>query len=82
MPILFDEALKFVLKQEGGYSNHPADKGGATNKGIIQSVYNRYRRDKNLSIRSVKDIEDKEPHNSGLIKKGRDLFWNFYHGSS
>jgi lysozyme family protein len=60
MPISFDNALKFVLKQEGGYSNHPADKGGATNKGIIQSVYNRYRRDKNLSIRSVKDIEDKE----------------------
>lgn len=60
MPISFDEALKFVLKQEGGYSNHPADKGGATNKGIIQSVYNRYRRDKNLSVRPVKDIEDKE----------------------
>lgn len=60
MPISFDEALKFVLKQEGGYSNHPADKGGATNKGIIQSVYNRYRRDKNLSVRPVKNIEDKE----------------------
>jgi lysozyme family protein len=60
MPISFDDALKFVLEQEGGYSNHPADKGGATNKGIIQSEYNRYRRDKNLSIRSVKDIEDKE----------------------
>ena len=60
MPISFDDALKFVLKQEGGYSNHPADKGGATNKGIIQSEYNRYRRDKNLSVRSVKDIEDKE----------------------
>ena len=60
MPISFDEALKFVLKQEGGYSNHPADKGGATNKGIIQSVYNRYRRDKNLSVRPVKDIEDRE----------------------
>ena len=28
---------------------------------------------------TAKDIEDKEPHNSGLIKKGRDLFWNFYH---
>ena len=60
MPISFDEALKFVLKQEGGYSNHPADKGGATNNGIIQSVYNRYRRDKNLSVRPVKNIEDKE----------------------
>lgn len=60
MPISFNDALKFVLEQEGGYSNHPADKGGATNKGIIQSEYNRYRREKNLSIRSVKDIEDKE----------------------
>ncbi len=30
----FDESLKFVLKYEGGYSNHPSDPGGPTNLGV------------------------------------------------
>lgn len=29
-----EDALVFTLKNEGGYADHPADKGGATNKGI------------------------------------------------
>ncbi|WLT32693.1 glycoside hydrolase family 108 protein [Geothrix sp. PMB-07] len=31
-----DNALAFTLGNEGGYVNHPADPGGATNFGIIQ----------------------------------------------
>jgi lysozyme family protein len=30
----FDECLKLVRKDEGGYSNHPSDPGGATQWGI------------------------------------------------
>lgn len=30
----FDRALAFVLQYEGGYSDHPSDPGGATNRGI------------------------------------------------
>jgi len=30
----FDEAMNIVFKWEGGYSNDPVDKGGATNHGI------------------------------------------------
>lgn len=30
----FDRALSEVLRHEGGFSNHPADPGGATNLGI------------------------------------------------
>jgi lysozyme family protein len=33
---ILDLALRFTLGNEGGYSNHPHDLGGATNWGIIQ----------------------------------------------
>ncbi|MCE1205228.1 MAG: hypothetical protein LWW79_11555 [Holophagaceae bacterium] len=36
MSSVLDEALAFTLGNEGGYVNHPADPGGATNFGIIQ----------------------------------------------
>ena len=56
----FRECLKFVLKWEGGFSNHPADRGGATNKGITQATYDAYRKQKGLHLRSVKFITDEE----------------------
>jgi lysozyme family protein len=38
----FDNALRIVLQLEGGYSNDPFDRGGATNYGIVQATYNDY----------------------------------------
>lgn len=38
----FAEALRLVLKHEGGYVNHPADPGGATNLGITIGTAKRY----------------------------------------
>lgn len=38
----FPEALRLVLKHEGGYVNHPADPGGATNLGITIGTAKRY----------------------------------------
>jgi lysozyme family protein len=49
-------ALAFVLKAEGGYTNHPADRGGPTNKGILQREYDQYRRRKGLPAGDVRDI--------------------------
>ena len=38
MSTVFEDAFNFTLGNEGGYSNHPSDPGGATNFGIIQRV--------------------------------------------
>jgi lysozyme family protein len=35
----FDRCFVELLKHEGGYSNHPQDKGGRTNLGVTQRVY-------------------------------------------
>lgn len=50
----FERALKFVLKQEGGFVDHPSDPGGPTNFGITQRVYDEFRK------RSVRFIEPQE----------------------
>ncbi|CDX55856.1 conserved hypothetical protein [Mesorhizobium plurifarium] len=54
------ESLARVLAHEGGYSNHPADPGGATMKGVTQRVYDAYRRSKGLATRSVRSITSQE----------------------
>lgn len=54
------QALTFTLPAEGGWSDNPADPGGATNHGITQATYSRYLKSKGLADRSVKDIEDFE----------------------
>lgn len=35
----FDDALRFVLRWEGGYANHPADPGGETYRGISRRAH-------------------------------------------
>jgi lysozyme family protein len=53
-------ALPFVLRWEGGYVNHPNDRGGPTNKGVTQKVYDGYRARHGLAARDVKLLEDVE----------------------
>jgi lysozyme family protein len=35
----FDNALSLVLKEEGGFSNHPKDPGGMTNLGVTKTTW-------------------------------------------
>jgi lysozyme family protein len=56
----FNACLTETLKWEGGYSNHPSDPGGATMKGVIQTVYDGYRDGKGLARQPVRNIADSE----------------------
>lgn len=56
----FDQALAAVLAHEGGYVNHPRDPGGATNRGVTQSVYDDWRAKNILSKQSVRVISPAE----------------------
>jgi lysozyme family protein len=56
----FDKSLQLILKFEGGFCDDPQDKGGKTNFGIIQTVYDTYRKSKNIPIQSVQLITDQE----------------------
>ena len=66
----FQRALTFVLKVEGGYTNDPVDRGGATNKGILQRVYHIYGKAEGLrpaDVRHILNIEVEEIY--------RDAYW-------
>lgn len=56
----FDEALDFTLGREGGYSNHPADPGGETFRGVTAATYEAYRKRQKLPPRPVTEITENE----------------------
>jgi lysozyme family protein len=68
---MFEQALDLVLGFEGGYSNNPADPGGATNLGITQNTYDDYRRHAGLSQQSVHSISHTE-----VLAIYRSNYWN------
>ena len=53
-------ALPLILTFEGGFSNDPADAGGATNHGVIQAEYDEYRTRKGLQTQTVEAISQNE----------------------
>ena len=56
----YSASLAETLEYEGGYSNHAKDPGGKTNYGVIQRVYNSYRRLKGQTPRDVREITQTE----------------------
>jgi lysozyme family protein len=65
-----DDALKFVLRWEGGFVDHPNDPGGRTNKGVTQKVYDHWRARQGQPARDVKAIDDAE-----VLKIYRSDYW-------
>jgi lysozyme family protein len=68
---MFSRILKFVLDHEGGYVNHPADPGGATNYGITQRTLDAYNQENNLPKEDVKDLKLAKATNIYY-----DKYWN------
>lgn len=52
----FDECLAFILDREGGYVDHPNDRGGPTNQGITQRTYWEWLAHKGRQPVDVRDI--------------------------
>ena len=67
----YPQALKQVLKYEGGYVDHPKDPGGPTNKGVTQAVYDTWRKSKDLATQSVRNISDSE-----VAAIYKNLYWD------
>lgn len=67
----FEQALAHVLESEGGWSDHPADPGGATMKGITLATYREYKRNPHITKEQLRNISDAEV--SDIYKKG---YWD------
>jgi lysozyme family protein len=57
---IFLKALEKTLGFEGGYVNHPLDRGGATHYGITQKTYDAWRRTTGKPLQDVALISDLE----------------------
>jgi lysozyme family protein len=67
----FDPCLAPTLAFEGGYSDDPADAGGATNYGITLATLRAHRKDSSLTAEDVQALTVAE---AGEIYKAR--YWN------
>lgn len=54
---MFEQALKFTLRWEGGFVNDPDDPGGATNFGITQRTFDHWQKMHQRPKHPVRDID-------------------------
>lgn len=55
----FQKVIEDLIKQEGGFTNHPNDKGGPTKYGITLNFYQSYV-DSNADLETIKNLSKKE----------------------
>lgn len=75
----FEKAVTIVLKHEGGYVNHPSDPGGATNRGIIFTLFKRYAIQLGVlpTLDALKSLTEEQAKTIY-----RQEFWDRMHGDS
>ena len=72
----YRKLVPFIKKWEGGFANHPQDKGGATNKGVTLSTYKMvYGKDK-----TVDDLKNMTESQWNYIFK--KLYWDKWKADS
>ncbi|WAX93607.1 hypothetical protein N7E70_018190 [Aminobacter sp. NyZ550] len=71
----FPRALSLVLKHEGGWSDHPADPGGATMKGVTLANFRRYVKP-DATKDDLRKITDAQ-----LATVYRRYYWDAVHGA-
>ena len=67
--------LAVTLRWEGGFSDHPADPGGATMRGVTQKVYDGFRAARGLYPQTVRKISEHE-----LQAIYRKQYWDVVRG--
>lgn len=67
----YDYCLKQILKHEGGYSNHPMDKGGPTKYGITIANYQKYVKPK----ATAQDVKNMTLDEAKKVYKAR--YWDY-----
>jgi len=77
MADLFDTCLAFMLAQEGGYVDDPADPGGATNMGVTLATLRHWDHDPALGPTDVRDMTRQT-----AAAVYRTLYWNALQGDS
>lgn len=73
----FNKAIPIILKHEGGFVDHPADPGGATNRGIIFTLFKKYAGELGLPA-TVEGLKALTEDNAKYIY--RKQFWNAMQG--
>jgi len=80
MPTPYRRALRFVLKREGGYVNHPSDPGGHTNMGVTLATYTSWRRSRGEPDPTVDDL--KALTHDEVFDLYRAMYWDAVKGDS
>lgn len=73
----FEDFAGKLLRLEGGYVNHPLDRGGPTKYGVILSVWQEYGHDKDgdgdIDAEDIKKLTEDDAHY--IAKK---IFWDYF----
>ena len=66
-----DQLIDAILRREGGFVDHPADRGGPTKFGITLATLTEYRKPAPVTADDVKALTEPE---------ARQIFWKIYVG--
>jgi len=71
----WNATIAFILLHEGGFSDHKADPGGATYRGVTLAVFRAWRANYRLTATDLRNMEESE-----TIALYESLYWNAVEG--